>query len=882
MWSNKRRSSPITKDERVALGGAAMSENSRQGQKTGGVGGAQQHEADDKLIAGKFTLQQVQNLRIIRAARRYNRDSHPDLAAKFQAVTGLDPLAIGAIRAWQRSHGLKADGKLGPETVSAAEAGAAQPAEQKQDASAAAGSAEEHKRPDAGNGASAAVGPHSAKAKGPAPGSAAPQSAPANEIGDEAQGGDVEGASLKVGEAESKEESPEAPASKGEKDQSERVPLAEAYALLTPVLATDLLPGSDDAATVVANAGRQLFDADGAIKPELLDRNPGAKRALAFLREPGASWQSNVDQTVSAFKALAQPLVQEATAAKRPPSGASPGGGRAADAKAEPATTIAGPSESADTSGTNADSAEATPTAARSVDAGKTASPAAKPKEADAGGLREASKIETVDPNAKPEKVDAEAKQDDEKPRDDKQDGLAAVVDTPTVTIESQVHVDEFFAKVPNNDHKKREYKALLDAHKSVARAEAGLQKAYSAAVKAAAEQKLAAAQKQLDSVKAEIVPMVAHALVNSSREVQDMEELLKTSRKALKELEHKKHKDKAKLAELTSEVDGLTSHLKELKETLYPQKLAEAQTMKHDDAGGESVLDPVATEVTHHDFAFPDKEHVKVRDRVAAYATTTPIGLDNESAGRDKQRPHSDVAGRMKDAGLSESKQKILGAISAFEGEFDTVNTYDRATVTWGFVQWAGGSDSDLTKAMTIIKEKYPDGFARAFQKYGIDVEGKNLIVTMPDGSGRLEGKEAAEAIMKNPKLGAAMAHAGRDPDVQKGEVKAAESLEIDEAMALSLRVGKDVVPADQIITSEYGAGLLANTFVHSGKPTATAQMNKAIESLIAEHPYVAGDAAWSEKAEKAIIERLAATDGDRATVLGKKLNKARGSYKP
>ena len=234
-------------------------------------------------------------------------------------------------------------------------------------------------------------------------------------------------------------------------------------------------------------------------------------------------------------------------------------------------------------------------------------------------------------------------------------------------------------------------------------------------------------------------------------------------------------------------------------------------------------------------------------------------------------------------DLALARRQRSREGArpISELEGGFDTINTYDKATLTWGFVQWTGGSKSDLVKAMTIIKEQFPDGFARAFQKYGVDIEGKNLVITMPDGT-RFEGDEAAEAIMKNPKLGAAMVHAGRDPDVQKGEVKAGEEIEIDTALSKMIKIGDKEVATRTIVTSEYGVGLLANTFVHSGPGPAHKAINKAIEKVRAKHPYVAGDAGWAEKAEAAIIVELAATDADRSVQLNAKLDSARGSFKP
>src|SRR5262249_39692159 len=145
------------------------------------------------------------------------------------------------------------------------------------------------------------------------------------------------------------------------------------------------------------------------------------------------------------------------------------------------------------------------------------------------------------------------------------------------------------------------------------------------------------------------------------------------------------------------------------------------------------SIWDPVPTKVTHHDYEFPDGDHVKVRDRVIAYCTKFPTGVDND---HDMQ---GDVGAVLEQEGASSSKAKILGAISDQEGSFDAVNTYDRKKDTWGFMQWAGGSKSDLTQALRKIKNKYPDAFARSFQAYGIDVEHDEITVTLPDGTGKL-----------------------------------------------------------------------------------------------------------------------------------------------
>lgn len=578
-----------------------------------------------------------------------------------------------------------------------------------------------------------------------------------------------------------------------------------------------------DAAKVIAWQTAHGVDADGKVGPKTLDAAKAARKQPAEQRDEGASQAATQQHGAGDTGERLNAAAVTATAAHVQP--------------------------------------QAAPEA-------ESAAPTAKPKEPD-NALGDRSKIAAVYPLATPEKEPSAAKHEGAK-------GLDAIIeDAPIVEVKTQLHVEEFFAKVPNNDKKKHAYKALVEAHKNIAKAKADAQRAQSAEAKAAAEKKLAAAEHQLDTVKAEIVPMVARAFAKDHPDVHRVEDQIKEA--------ERHHKEKM--------AHQLKAELEPLKATLYEQALAEIPTMKHNDADADgeqgNVLDPAETKITHYDYAFPDGDHVKLRDHVASYATAVALGVDNEGRKRDKQRPHSDVKGTMKAAGLSESKQKILGAISEFEGEFDTINTYDRATLTWGFVQWTGGHGSDLTKALAIIKEKYPEGFARAFQQYGIDVEGKDLermdlVVTMPDGSGRLQGEEAAAAIMKNPKLAAAMVHAGRDADVQKGEVKAAEHFKIDEALAMKVPVGKHSVMAQELVTSEYGVGLLANTFVHSGGPKAHEVTTHAIATVLKDNPYVPGDDAWAAKAEAAIIKALAAIDGDRAAALGKKLNKSRGSYQP
>jgi murein L,D-transpeptidase YcbB/YkuD len=62
-----------------------------------------------------------------RQAQRYN-SAHPELAAEFARLTGVDPGSIRMVSEWQAAHGLTPDGKIGPQTIAAARSNDDKPA----------------------------------------------------------------------------------------------------------------------------------------------------------------------------------------------------------------------------------------------------------------------------------------------------------------------------------------------------------------------------------------------------------------------------------------------------------------------------------------------------------------------------------------------------------------------------------------------------------------------------------------------------------------------------------------------------------------------------------------------------------------------------------
>jgi hypothetical protein len=433
------------------------------------------------------------------------------------------------------------------------------------------------------------------------------------------------------------------------------------------------------------------------------------------------------------------------------------------------------------------------------------------------------------------------------------------ISDTTRVQSVEILHAEEIFADLPaNTTTKKHAFNRLNHAMQAEKKAE----KTAAAAKTAKANAALAAARAELTAATDEAKKFIAKSLFEKDKQLKDLKTQLAAATK------------KKNAAAITELKQAIATRLDKIR--------ADVADMKHTDIGhtDDSVFSPVTTDVTHHDYAFSDGEHVRVHDHVVAYATTVPFGVDSEGP-----IDHAQVKNVMATAGLSESRRKILQAISGFEGGFDTVNTYDRAKVTWGFVQWTGGSHSDLTRTLTIIKQQHPEAFAKHFQVYGIDVVGNELMITPQDGSPAIKGDEAAKALMRNPRLTAVLAHAGRNNEIQKGEVQAASQLEIEEALSQPVLFvsGKETVSttAGALITSEYGVGLLANMFVHSGSGAARATVHAAVIGYLTAHPYAAGDKAWRAGVEAAIISGLATRDSDRATSLRKQLNADPGSFR-
>jgi hypothetical protein len=133
-------------------------------------------------------------------------------------------------------------------------------------------------------------------------------------------------------------------------------------------------------------------------------------------------------------------------------------------------------------------------------------------------------------------------------------------------------------------------------------------------------------------------------------------------------------------------------------------------------------------------------------------------------------------------DQGLTSAQASALKHVSTSEGNFDAINTYDRALVSVGFIQFAGGRG--LPPYIALLKARQPAKFRDLLQKFGIDVEftvpggaitGARMVVLDAAGTRVLRGTAAETAIRDDKRLTTALILSGRDRDVQLVQIEAA-----------------------------------------------------------------------------------------------------------
>ncbi len=285
----------------------------------------------------------------------------------------------------------------------------------------------------------------------------------------------------------------------------------------------------------------------------------------------------------------------------------------------------------------------------------------------------------------------------------------------------------------------------------------------------------------------------------------------------------------------------------------------------------------PLVQLTQNHHVLNVDGQAVRLHDNVIAYATIDARGLEGQA---DRDGGRAGVNARLDQAATGDHR-RILAIISHHEGTFSNVNTWDRAIVTFGFIQWTfgEGGDGSLLGLLAEFKRREPQIFHDRLQRYGIDLTARAVELSRIDGT-VLTGAAAAAAIQIDPKLTAVISRLGTEPAVQDIQIQHAIETKITAVRAR--RVPGHVIAVSAVVSSSFGTGVLTDRVVGGGAGAALATIRGALDHFLHSNP--GADLlheVWAARAEPEVIAALTAMDPDRAASYAA-LPHDRGSFAP
>ena len=230
----------------------------------------------------------------------------------------------------------------------------------------------------------------------------------------------------------------------------------------------------------------------------------------------------------------------------------------------------------------------------------------------------------------------------------------------------------------------------------------------------------------------------------------------------------------------------------------------------------------------------------ISFRDHVVSSATHSERGVMFVGTAEPSRIPLADY----RTMGLSADQAAALKMVSTHEGKFDAINTYDRALVSVGFIQFAGSRG--LPGYLALLKARQPAKFRDLLQKFGIDVEftvsgttiGAARVVVLDPGSTSVRRGAAAEtAIRDDKKLTAALVVSGRDRDVQLTQIEAAARDYVLPALngTVSWATGQSA-RLGELLRSQKGMASLFDRSIQEGVAAARRRFERVLRRLVPE----------------------------------------------
>lgn len=170
--------------------------------------------------------------------------------------------------------------------------------------------------------------------------------------------------------------------------------------------------------------------------------------------------------------------------------------------------------------------------------------------------------------------------------------------------------------------------------------------------------------------------------------------------------------------------------------------------------------------------------DHVAVRPRYAYYRFSSGV-MDPGTPIRAMQE--AEISSLFDAAGLTETEARVMRAVSALEGGFDAINTYDTGYISIGFIQFITGEKGDRSLLEVLADEQSgnPEAFQQDFRAYGIDVSPTGILTVIDPATGaELSGADAVQKVIDDKRLTAVFGRAGRkSPAFRRSQLRVAKA---------------------------------------------------------------------------------------------------------
>lgn len=228
----------------------------------------------------------------------------------------------------------------------------------------------------------------------------------------------------------------------------------------------------------------------------------------------------------------------------------------------------------------------------------------------------------------------------------------------------------------------------------------------------------------------------------------------------------------------------------------------------------------------------------ISFHDHVASSATQSETGVMSVGTVSPSTIPVADYVA----LGLSAGQAAALKFVSNHEGNFDAINTYDRALVSAGFIQFAGSRG--LPGYLALLKARQPATFRDLLQKFGIDVEftvanaaiASARVIVLDPASSSVQRAAVAESAIRNDKtLTAALSVSGRDRDVQLAQIEAAVRDYVRPALDSSVSWAANAsARLGQLLRSQKGMAALFDRAIQEGLVAARRRFERLLQRLV------------------------------------------------